>query len=87
MFTTNNLIQENIMRMKKIVDVDVTVNQVQLMYAWTFRQWKPTEMSYRDAADKIMDANTYWMIDHLLRESERVSADWNLYSQEMEKFQ
>ena len=67
MFTNNNLIQENIMRMKKIVDVDVTVNQVQLMYAWTFRQAKPTEMSYRDAADKIMDANTYWMIDHLLR--------------------
>tara|TARA_R100000278_G_scaffold122719_1_gene109663 strand:- start:1071 stop:1298 length:228 start_codon:yes stop_codon:yes gene_type:complete len=75
------------MKMKKTVDVDVTVNQLQLMYAWTFRQWKPTEMSWRDAADKVMDANTYWMIDHLIRESKRVSADWNLYSQEMEKFQ
>ena len=89
MFTNNNnLIQENIMEtMKEVVNVAVTLNQVALMYAWTFQELKPTNMTCREAADKIMEQHDYDMLAIMIRESKRVSRDFDLYMQEIKKFQ
>lgn len=87
MFTTNNLIQENIMEtMKQVVNVDVTLTQIALMYAWTFQEKKPEEITYRQAADKIMEKLSYDMLEIMIRESRRVCSDFDLYTQEMKKF-
>ena len=72
--------------MKQVVNVDVTLTQIALMYAWTFQEEKPKEITYRQAADKIMEQLSYDMLEIMIKESRRVSSDFDLYRQEMKKF-